>query len=92
MSRFRQQSFALEDAAQVPRSSSFRTLRLVDHDGVQESFSSDFGDPSSIGSYTFQGGESRSHLLSEVFGSIAEIFVDDDFERGLSDGASERVL
>lgn len=92
VSRLGQKSLALEDAAQVPRSTTFCTLRLVNHDRVQESLSTNFLDPTSVGSDGFEVLETLTHLLTKSLGTVREVFVDDDFERSLGDSTSERVL
>jgi hypothetical protein len=49
-------------------------------------------DPSAVRSNGFEVVESSSHLLTESFGTVREILVDDDLESGFGDSASERVL
>ena len=83
---------ALEQQAKIPSSPPLCALLLINHDRVQQPLAANFLDPSSSGSNALELVQTRAHDVSEALGARAEVFVDDDFERGSGDGASEGVL
>lgn len=92
VSRLGQDALALHDERQVPRRSTLGALALVNHDRVQQTFAAHFRDPAAFRADSLQRAEAGAHLFAKAGGARRQVFVDDDFERGLGDGARERVL
>lgn len=92
VSRLGQDALALHNERQVPRRSTLGTLALVNHDRVQQPFPAHFRDPAPFRADRLQRAEAGAHLFAEAGGARRQVFVHDDFERGLGDGTRERVL
>lgn len=90
--RLGEDALALHDEAQVPRRPAALALGLVDDDGVEEALAADLGDPAAVRADRLELAQAGAHLVAHRLGARREVLLDDDLERGLGNGARERVL